>query len=156
MSATTHTIEARRYSLRGAWWVTLLFAIFGLVAAFWLLNLVIGGQCDLKFCVPGTLGQSLRVATPIALAALTGLICERSGIVNIGIEGQMLMAAMVAYAVNVFSFQSFQQTMDPVAAGNLSRIMAVLAGLVSTAILGLLLAVVSIKYKVDQIIGGTV
>ena len=156
MSATTHTVEARRYSLRGAWWVTLLFTIFGLFVAYWLLNLVIGGQCDLKFCVPGTLGQSLRVATPIAFAALTGLICERSGIVNIGIEGQMLMAAMVAYAVNVFSFQSFQQMMSPEAAGNLSRLLAVIAGIISTVILGLLLAVVSIRYKVDQIVSGTV
>ncbi|HVN55810.1 MAG TPA: ABC transporter permease [Anaerolineaceae bacterium] len=156
MTATTQTIEERRSSLKGAWWVTPLLIIFGLAAVFWLVNLVIGGQCDLKFCVPGTLGQALRGATPIAFAALTGVVCERSGIVNIGIEGQMLMAAMVAYAVNVFSFQSFQHMMSPEAAGNLSRFLAIIAGVISSMLLGYLLAVVSIRYKVDQVIGGTV
>jgi simple sugar transport system permease protein len=98
----------------------------------------------------------LRLATPIALAALTGLMCERSGIVNIGIEGQMLMAAMVGYAVNLFSYQLLKQSMDPAIAGNISRWLAVIAGILSTILLGWILAVVSIKYKTDQIIGGTV
>ena len=61
-----------------------------------LLNLVIGGQCDGK-CVTDTLAQTLRVATPIALAAFCGVMCERAGVVNIGIEGKMLTAAMVGY-----------------------------------------------------------
>ena len=75
---------------------------FGAGIACWVLfNLVIGGQCDAP-CVISTLAQTVRVATPIALAAFCGVLCERSGVVNIGIEGQMLMAAMVAYAVNLF------------------------------------------------------
>lgn len=147
--------EARRFSLRGNWWVTTLFALLALVAAYWLLNLVINGQCESK-CVVGTLAQMFRLATPIAFAALTGLLCERSGIVNIGIEGQMLMAAMVGYAVNLFTFQFFKQIMEVAAAGNLSRFLAVIAGVISTVLLGLLLAFVSIKYKIDQVIGGTV
>jgi ABC-type uncharacterized transport system permease subunit len=83
-------------------------------------------------------------------------MCERSGIVNIGIEGQMLMAAMVGYAVNLFSFQLLKESLNPVTAGDLSRWLALIAGIISAMILGLLLAVVSIKYKTDQIIGGTV
>ncbi len=155
MSATAATNERKRFSLRGTWWVTLLFSIFGLVAAWWLLNLVISGRCE-STCVISTFAQTLRVATPIAFAALTGLICERSGIVNIGIEGQMLMAAMVGYAINLFSYQLFMQWMDPDAASTLSRLLALVLGVLSSALLGLLLAVVSIKYKTDQIIGGTV
>ena len=43
--------------------------------------------------IPGLGPSIVRAATPIGFAALCGLICERSGIVNIGIEGPMLIAA---------------------------------------------------------------
>jgi general nucleoside transport system permease protein len=154
-TATPERKDEKRFRLRGTWWVTLLFSIFALFFTFWLLNQVINGKCD-STCVIGTLQQTFRLATPIAFAALTGLLCERSGIVNIGIEGQMLMAAMVGYAVNLFGFQFLKTYIGVTAAGDLSRWLAVIAGIISTVILGLLLAVVSIKYKTDQIIGGTV
>jgi general nucleoside transport system permease protein len=154
-TSTPERKEAKRYNLRGAWWVTVLFAALGLYFAYWLLNLVIYNQCEMS-CVVSTLQQTFRLATPIAFAALTGLLCERSGIVNIGIEGQMLMAAMVGYAVNLFGFQFLKDFIGVSAAGDWSRWLAVIAGILSTVILGLLLAVVSIKYKTDQIIGGTV
>jgi general nucleoside transport system permease protein len=155
MSTVTQQIK-NRFSLRGKWWVNTLFAGLALLAAYGLLNLIINGQCTDVNCITGILTQTLRYATPIAFAALTGLLCERSGIVNIGIEGQMLVAAMMGYAVNLFSYQYLMTIMDPEAAGNASRWLAVVAGVFSTILLGLLLAVVSIKYKVDQIIGGTV
>ncbi len=41
--------------------------------------------------------ESLVLATPIALGAMTGLWCERSGIINIGIEGMMLAAAGIGF-----------------------------------------------------------
>jgi general nucleoside transport system permease protein len=143
------------HPLRRGWWVTALFIVFGLVIIYLLLNLVIGGRCQ-ETCVVNTLSQLFYWATPITFAALTGILCERSGIVNIGIEGQMLMAAMVGYGVNLFTFQALKQSMDPVMAGDISRWLGVFAGIVASVILGLLLAVVSIKYKTDQIISGTV
>ena len=152
---TMITKEKKPFSMRGSWWVTALFSAFALGAAYWLLNMVIGGKCDSE-CVVNTLSQTLRVATPIGFAALTGVICERSGIVNIGIEGQMLMAAMVGYAVNLFSYQFLMQYMPAATAGDVSRLLAVVAGVLSSILLGWLLAVISIKYKTDQIIGGTV
>jgi general nucleoside transport system permease protein len=66
------------------------------------------------------------------------------------------MAAMVAYAVNLFVYQSLKTTMDPVAAGSLSRWIALGAALVSALILAALHSVVSIKFRADQIISGTV
>ncbi|HEX7975279.1 MAG TPA: ABC transporter permease [Anaerolineales bacterium] len=155
MTTQAKTINGvRRSVLRGPW-VTTLFAAFGLVAAWALLNLVIGGQCDAN-CVTGTLAQMFRLATPIAFAAFCGVMCERAGVVDIGIEGKMLMAAMVAYAVNLFAFQIFKNSMDPASAGNLSRLLALVAALVSALFLQILHAVVSIKFRADQIISGTV
>lgn len=155
MTATTKTLARRTAASRGGSWVTVLISAFGLTAAWWLLNLVIGGKCD-GACVVGTLAQMLRVATPIAFAAFCGVVCERAGVVDIGIEGKMLMAAMTAYAVNLFAFQILKDGLGPEAAGNLSRWLAVLAGALSALILAALHAVVSIRFRADQIISGTV
>ena len=85
--------------------------------------------------------STLRQSTPLILGALCGLIGERSGIINIGIEGQMLMAAFIAFLVNVY-------------VGNL--FVAAVAGVAVGALIGLFLAWMSITLKMDQIIGGTI
>ncbi len=154
MSTATNTL-ARRTTLRGTWWVTALLIGFGLAATWWLLNLVIGGQCKEK-CVTDTLAQMFRVATPIAFAAFCGVMCERAGVVDIGIEGKLLMGAMAGYAVNLFAFQALKDSMGIAAAGNLSRWLAVLAGILASVVLAALHAVVSIEFRVNQIISGTV
>ena len=87
------------------------------------------------------LASTLRQSVPLVLGALCGLIGERSAVINIGIEGQMLLAAFIAFMVNVWT-------------GNL--LVAVLAGVFIGAVLGLLLAFMSVTLKIDQIIGGTV
>lgn len=156
MSATTKPFNlSRRRNLRNAWWVTALFIAFGLGAAWLLLNLVINGRCEAN-CAIATLSQMLRLATPIAFAAFCGVMCERAGVVDIGIEGKMLMAAMVAYGVNVFSFQFFSGFMDAGAAGNTSRFLALILSVLSAMAMQALHAVVSIKFKANQIISGTV
>jgi ABC-type uncharacterized transport system permease subunit len=154
MGTATNTL-ARRTPLRGTWWVTVLLSAFGLVAAWVLLNLVIGGKCGEK-CVTDTLAQMFRLATPIAFAAFCGVMCERAGVVDIGIEGKLLMGAMVGYAVNLFAFQALKDSMGIAAAGNLSRWLAVLGGVLASVVLAALHAVVSIEFKVNQIISGTV
>ena len=53
--------------------------------------------------VLGLLAQSLRLATPIALGALAGLLCERCGVVNIGIEGMMLTAACLGFIIALYT-----------------------------------------------------
>jgi len=87
------------------------------------------------------LAATVRHSTPLVLGALCGLLCERSGIINIGIEGTMLLSAFTGYLVNVWT-------------GNL--FIAVITGLVTGAILGALLAYMSVTLKIDQVIGGSV
>ena len=87
------------------------------------------------------LASTLRQSVPLVLGALCGLLGERAAVINIGIEGQMLMAAFIAFLVNVYT-------------GNL--LLGVLAGVAIGALLGLLLAFMSVSLKIDQIIGGTV
>ncbi len=144
-----------RLSAQRGTWITLVVVGVGLFGAWVLLNAVIGGRCDAN-CVVGSLAQALRLATPIAFAALCGVICERAGVVDIGIEGKMLMSAMTCYAINLFGFQLLKDSMGVEAAGSFSRILAVALGMVSALLLAALHAVVSIRFKVDQIISGTV
>jgi len=89
----------------------------------------------------GMLQDTLKLATPLALGAMAGIFCERAGIFNIAIEGMMLTAA--------FSAACFASIFD-------SLWMGVLVGIISGGLMALLHAWLSIKYKVDQIISGTV
>ena len=91
--------------------------------------------------------ESLRQGTPIALGALAGLWCERSGVVNIGIEGMMLAAAgggFVAYAVLGGAEGGFWLWA--------SVLIAVLIG----GLMALLHAVLCVTFRTDQIISGVV
>ncbi len=85
--------------------------------------------------------STIRQATPLVLGALCGLLGERSAVINIGIEGQMLLGAFVGFLANVWT-------------GNL--FFAVFAAVFTGAVMGLLLAYMSVTLKMDQIIGGTV
>jgi general nucleoside transport system permease protein len=87
------------------------------------------------------LASAVRHSTPLILGALCGLLSERSGVINIGIEGTMLLSAFMAYMFNVWT-------------GNLP--LAIVGGVLTGAIMGLLLAFMSVTLKLDQIIGGTV
>ncbi|MEZ4516586.1 MAG: hypothetical protein R3C44_07020 [Chloroflexota bacterium] len=49
------------------------------------------------------LASTLRQSIPLILGGMCGLIGERTGVINIGIEGQMLMAAFVGFLVNVYT-----------------------------------------------------
>lgn len=87
----------------------------------------------------GVLAATLRLATPILLAALGGVITERSGVVNIALEGCMLVGAF-------FGVFAADKTHSLAAAVGI----ALLAGLLLAAIH----AVVSISFRADQIVSG--
>lgn len=81
----------------------------------------------------------IRIATPILFAAIGELVTERSGILNLGIEGSMLMGAMVGFLV---TFQT----------GSLWG--GVAASAITGIVMGLVMAVMSTSLKVDQVVSG--
>ncbi len=136
--------------------VSIVFIVTGAVLVYSLFDVIIGGKCDSK-CVIGTLNQAIRYAAPVALAAYCGLMCERAAVINIGIEGMMLTAAMVGYGVNVYVFTWLKAGgMEPTLAGDVSRWGALALAVLSSGLMALLHGIVSIRFKADQIISGTV
>ena len=125
---------ARGFDRYANWFLALVAGMF--VFAF--LTWAASGQ---SLNLVGMLDASLRRAVPIVLAALSGLLSERAGVVNIAIEGMMLMGAMVGAVVGSVLGDPFFGLIGGVAAGG---------GL------GLVHGVLSIKYRTDQIISGTV
>ncbi len=93
-----------------------------------------------SFSFVGMLRSTVILSVPVTLGGLTGLMCERVAIINIAIEGQLLTAAFVGTILG----SAFGPWVGLVGA------------LVSGAVLGAVLAVLSIKYRVDQIIAGVV
>lgn len=97
--------------------------------------------------VTNLLDESLLLATPIALGAMTGLWSERSGIVNIGIEGMMLGTAGIGY-------MTYAVLGD--ASGTGWRWFSILVALLAGALLAALHAVLCIRYQINQIVSGVV
>lgn len=87
----------------------------------------------------GLLQNTLRTATPVILAAMGGLLTEQAGIMNIGMDGMILIGAFVAVAFSYFC-----------ASASMGVFMAVLAGIV----IGLFFALFVVKLKSDEFIIG--
>ena len=99
--------------------------------------------------VPPLTTSSSSFAVPIAYGALCGVMCERSGVVNIGIEGMILSAAFVGVPERRLPRPGHRAT--PTAA-----ILGIGIAIISAMLLSLLHAWLSITVKADQIISGTV
>ena len=89
---------------------------------------------------------TLRMSTPLILAALAGLFCERSGIVNIALEGKMLAAAFAAFYVSALVVSIMP---DLVAA-----FVGLGAGLVVGALMALIHGASTITFRGDQVVSG--
>lgn len=84
--------------------------------------------------------STIRLSTPLILAALGGLFSERSGVINIALEGMMLAGAFTAAAVTF-------------AAGN--PFVGLLAGMGAGLLIAAIHAVACIRYRADQVVTGT-
>ncbi len=96
----------------------------------------------LNIIIPLTLAS----AAPIISASLGGLFSERSGVVNIGLEGLMMIGAFTAATVTVLLEASL---------GGISPWIGILAGIIAGGLLSIIHAYVSINLRADQIISGT-
>jgi general nucleoside transport system permease protein len=106
---------------------------------------------------PGIAPIVVGLATPIALGALCGVMCERSGIVNIGIEGMMLSGAFVGFLAAGLWAQAFPA--EPFG-GPFSATPALLIGVVAAIAVAMVLSALhawlSISIGADQIISGVI
>lgn len=95
----------------------------------------------LYFIVPMTIAY----AAPLILTAIGGVFSERSGVVNIGLEGLMVMGAFVGIVFNL----SFADTF-----GSWTPWVALLAAMIVSAIFSIMHAVASITFRADQVVSG--
>jgi ABC-type uncharacterized transport system permease subunit len=98
----------------------------------------------------------LGLATPIALGALCGVMNERSGIVNIGIEGMMLFSAYVAFMTALYVHQAFPAESSSFFGATPALVAGVIAAIAAGMLISLLHAWLSISVRADQIISGTI
>jgi hypothetical protein len=107
------------------------FILISFIAAF---TVVIMFNAMNSSTTQALLGSMIRHSTPLVLGALCGLMGERAGVVNIGIEGQMLMSAFIGFLVNVWTG---------------SLLLAVLVASLAGGVMGLMLAYMSVTLKLN-------
>ncbi|MEN9351828.1 MAG: hypothetical protein RL455_769 [Actinomycetota bacterium] len=89
----------------------------------------------------GLLQGAIMLSVPLIFGSMSGLLCEKSGVINIAIEGQLLFAAFVSAAVS-----SITQ----------NAVLGLLSAPIAGALISLILAYFSIQFQVDQVILGFV
>lgn len=102
------------------------------------------------FFTPDLFASAIRMATPIALAAIAGAICERSGVVNIALEGIMLVGAFAGVVVTLAAEASSVGFIS----GNAVWFGVIAAVLAGTALSGIH-AFASVSLRMDQVVSGT-
>jgi general nucleoside transport system permease protein len=93
------------------------------------------------------IASTIRLATPLVLAALGGLFSERSGVINIALEGKMLAGAFTAAAVTYAADTRL-------GLGSASPWVGLLGGMIAALFIAFIYAVSCIKFKADQVVSG--
>ncbi len=115
--------------------------MLALVVALLIFGFLVWAAAGKSLNLAGLMATALLNSVPITLGALSGILSERAGVVNIAIEGMMLTGAMVAVIVASTSHLLW---------------LGVIVAVISGAAMALLHGWLSIRYKVNQIISGTV
>jgi general nucleoside transport system permease protein len=116
----------------------LLFTLFGVA---FVVTFICWAASGKTFPLTNQIQGTLALSTPLILGALAGVLCERAGVINIAIEGQLLAGAFAAALVASLSDNFF---------------VGAVAALVAGLFIAWLLAVFSIKYLVNQVVLGVV
>lgn len=112
----------------------------GLVAAMFIFSFLSWASSGGSINLAGLLRVTVVRAVPLTLGAMAGILCERSGTVNIAIEGMMLIAAFVSTVI-----------------ASLTNLwIGMLSGIVAGGLVAYVHGLLTIKYKVDHTISGTV
>lgn len=119
-------------------WLAGLTAMFFIMA---LLLFVVAGREGSVMPLVSLMQSTLALAIPLVFGSMSGLTCERTGVINIAIEGQLLFGAFLAAVVASATSSAY-----------LGLIGAVIAGM----LVAVLLALFTVKYRVDHIIVGVV
>ena len=93
------------------------------------------------------IASTIRLAAPLVLAALGGLFSERSGVINIALEGKMLAGAFTAAAVTYAADTRFGM-------GAASPWVGLLGGIIAGLFIAVIYAVSCIRFKADQVVSG--
>ena len=130
-------LGARQFLRGGGRWSGLSLG-FGLALA--VLAFLVWATAGKSFSLTGMLQATMVRAVPIALGGLAGTLCERSGVVNIAIEGMLLAGAFTGALMGSL----------------LGGIVGLLAAVAIGGLFGFLLALLVVTYRMDQIIAGVV
>lgn len=117
------------------------YAVLALVIGLFVFAFLAWAARNSSVSLVGMLQGTLVRAAPLTLGAFSGLLCERAGVINVAIEGQMLIGAFSAALVGS-------------ATGN--ALLGILAGMLCGGLIAVILAVFAIRYLVDQVIVGIV
>lgn len=117
------------------------YLVLGLVLALFVFAFLTWATAGSSLNLLAILRLTIRQAVPLVFGALAGVLCERSGVMNIAIEAQFLTAAFTGALIGSVSSNAW---------------IGLLAGAAGGAFIGWLLAVMAIKYRTDQIIVGVV
>ena len=113
----------------------------GVAGGLFVVALLVWAGAESSVSLVALLRGALFASVPIAFGAMAGVVCERAGVINIAIEGQFLAGAFTAaVAASILGSAWF----------------GLLGGIAAGALIGLLLAALTIRYRADQIVSGVV
>jgi simple sugar transport system permease protein len=120
------------------WWAPVVFGVLIMGA---LLTWAGAGREETSVQLTGLLTSGIFFAVPLVFGSLAGVLCERTGVVNIAIEGQLLAGAFLAAVVASASGNPYA---------------GLIAAPVAGALVGAVLSLFAVKYWVNQIVVGVV